>query len=681
MNFSTAARVASFSRPLQIGDLVHPLGEDGSRILTGPVRIEGFEDQALGLLSVKLSVDGVQKFWPADQIEFAGTADKSTHQENGSRCWRLPNAAARDVELAPDGLVLLAYRITVADSRSSWGLHAGTLREICVGHGSGNGSCQKAIANIRNQGYLDRHTRKANRVRDGKSVEVTIGGNKRDADGRWLKMKDRLTGKALDCGVSGNASRHICRKWFHGQLTVKEMATFLYLRAGAGPRKGPVMVKDLKDRFGWSERTALKVLNQLREKGLVEKRQHRTKSGQMARTSYSAVDVDEQLVPKVAAHGDFDQATSRKKPSNGLPSNGETLNTRRLFLHALPLEELPSRTAIRRNSRFRSENACNFEELRDEAWCNNSLLGWMTSDEAITRDVEDGDFDGRLAEMWDEFAEALPDQTLLVMVKEATAGKVHRDILSPAGLCAIRWLSLVRAFTYSEICSDEDLEIGEVVSGAHDLMKDLSANIRDKDRYLNSLRLVGERLLGCVFTGVGIERQGMYSPRFKVGEMVRLVDDDGKPYDWPAVKIDQITNIKHERHVVFKNPETGAMAAFPARLCDRVGDEPSISKVAVSHKRCGSDKPLLSELQSFDRGLGRVLSPKLFHYPALRGFNALVAEFGTERVANATREACREQGAINGKPVGSIVSWGYIRTVIEGHIRNEREQGDNRRPT
>lgn len=615
-----------------------------------------------------------------------------------ARRWQLPNAAARDPNLTAAGLVVLAYRQTFADDKARWGIPAGVLSKICAteSSGKGRGAGQAAIANIRDHGYLDRPTRTATRPGKGRfPEELAIGGNKRLANGQWAKAKDTLTSKATDCGKSGHAGRHICRGWFNRQLGVKELAVFFYLRAGTG--KGPVMVKDVATRFDWSDRTALKVLNLLRGKGLAHRARNRTAGGRMGRVTYECAEVDENLVPKntrpagkfapesTALRGSSDQPHARK-PSNGSPSNGITGNSRRVSLHTIPTGLLPPHTASRRNLHFRRGSADLFEFWKDEAWSNLRLLAWASSDEPSMRDFEFADFDEHLDDIWDEFAEALPDAELRDAIRNATDGSVHPDIIAPEGLWAVRWLALVRA--KGDTCdfySADALHVSEAVEGARALMKDVATNVKDKGRYLNSLKLIGDRLFGCVFTGNGIPRQGLYVTRFKIGDVVRLMSEDGSPLAYAPVKIEGFMYREWERHATFMHPDAiHKTAIWPTRLCEVTVAHVSHEPPNMAAPKTSASGQLLQDLQGYDQSLGRILASKLFQYPAARGFNALVMDFGRDLVADVTRETCRLQGALNGKPVGSVVSWDYIRKAIKDRLAREKAQAagdDGRRPT
>jgi len=69
-------------------------------------------------------------------------------------------------------------------------------------------------------------------------------------------------------------TRGLWRNWFDGSFSVKELAAFLFLRAGVGRASGgyaEVFARELAQRFGWSRPTATKLVKALLSRGLLER--------------------------------------------------------------------------------------------------------------------------------------------------------------------------------------------------------------------------------------------------------------------------------------------------------------------------------------------------------------------------------------------------------------------------
>jgi hypothetical protein len=218
-------------------------------------------------------------------------AEPGAHLHSRSRQFtRFPNSVARDKRLGPSELVLLAFR-------STWiGDYA--LREdyldknplVRTGSGLGKNAIRDALKTSRECGYLKRWQTPP------------------DAQGHFSGAVERLT--LPHPGVTGRASRMVLQKWFDSTLTLKQLAAFIYIRAGTG--KGPSVYKrELQDRFDWSAPTAGKVINVLVALGLLAKCVSRCPKGRMLGISYKAL--------PTANH--WPKATI-KKPGIGLPGNG-----------------------------------------------------------------------------------------------------------------------------------------------------------------------------------------------------------------------------------------------------------------------------------------------------------------------------------------------------------------------
>jgi hypothetical protein len=188
--------------------------------------------------------------------------------ESISRAFRksFPNSVARDPRVPAPLLVLLAYRSTIADEKSGFGLNEKTLKKAKIVRpdtGLGKNALRRAIALGKSLGYLQRQQ------------------NGRTGRGRFKFATDSLNLPL--CGYSGNAGRHVRQEWFNGRLSVKEMAAYLFFRAGTG--KGQTtFAKELAERFDWSRPTAAKAIKALRAFGLLAMHEVRTKRSHCQKT-------------------------------------------------------------------------------------------------------------------------------------------------------------------------------------------------------------------------------------------------------------------------------------------------------------------------------------------------------------------------------------------------------------
>ena len=135
---------------------------------------------------------------------------------------RFPNSVARDKRVTPALLVLLGLQSTFVDEKKPYGINEKRLLNaeiVSAGTGFGVRAIRRAIALGIELGYI------TDRQQNGR----------RSRPGGFRFATERLT--LPPCGETGYAGRHIRRKWFDGQLSLKEMAAFVVLRAGTG--KGP----------------------------------------------------------------------------------------------------------------------------------------------------------------------------------------------------------------------------------------------------------------------------------------------------------------------------------------------------------------------------------------------------------------------------------------------------------
>lgn len=374
----------------------------------------------------------------------------------------LPDEWARG-QSSPECLCILAYRCTFADGKNAFGLWESHLsaRQILVG-GFGENVRSRAIAEAVSAGWLDRpHNSKLPRG---------PGYTFRRSVDRLILPEDPT-----------RRSQKVQRSWFSGILSCSEMATLLFLRAGTGKGRG-VYARELIERFDWSEPTALKALRGLRRRGIVELDRRRDQNGRVNGVVYL---VRNDLGPQLAASPPQEK-TTHKKPGDGLPPDGLPTDGKPADIRRTPLDGL--KTPERKENTSRGEGPCfgyEVEGVQDHAWRawqSSKILGWI-GDVTLREDWDDVD---------PEFLELIEKlhsgQDLANLVKEATAGRVHDEILSPAGCYGVRYLA---AF----ILAKDDHESPE---GALDrVLQAMQDRIGSRpDEWLNSLALLGQRFDG-----------------------------------------------------------------------------------------------------------------------------------------------------------------------------------------
>jgi len=251
------------------------------------------------LANLRVSYAREQLSDPAHFHDLDSSSATPNVQAQGAFC-RFPNSVARDKRVSARTLVILAYRCTIADDERAYGLHEKALVKaeiVRAGTGLGVNAIRSAIAEAKRLDYIKR------------------GQNGRHSKpGGFRYATERLA--LPPCGRTGRAGRHVRREWFDGSLSVKEMAAFLYLRAGTG--RGPfTYAREIERRFGWSRPTVAKVLRKLIDLRLVEEQTCRDNQGQFEGTTYSA-----------ASTTVWGKAAPVKKPCNGSPCNGKPCNTR-----------------------------------------------------------------------------------------------------------------------------------------------------------------------------------------------------------------------------------------------------------------------------------------------------------------------------------------------------------------
>ena len=396
--------------------------------------------------------------------EYADIVDDSAERSAPSAAFaKFPNDVARDLRVTPDLLVLLAYRSTIADRRSPFGLseRALTKRPIVRPQtGMGKNNIREAVALALKLGYMTRR-------------QLPRQGN-----GTWGRAVDQLA--LPKCGETGLAGRHVKRAWFDGSLSRDVMAAFIYIRAGTG--KGPsIFAGELQSRFGWSRPKAAKVLRELIARKLVGRANSRSDQGRMLGVTYTPTPASSWSIWSTV-----------KKPGTGSQGDGKPGHLRSNPPHGLSTREPSSRTL--RGSYAAPDWAAatlTRDDMRREALSSPRLLKFEMENVPVLEGMLNA-ADAALAAV----ESVRPDSDLEAALRDATQGRVHPEILSAAGLFSVRMLA---AMVLASADTNEDCSAAGALG---QVLEAITERIGNRDGvWLNALSVIGQRIVGSLRRG------------------------------------------------------------------------------------------------------------------------------------------------------------------------------------
>lgn len=267
----------------------------------------------------ELSVENPEK---ANSCSGNGTTEK--HRKTEIAFGRIPHEWSRDPGISPEGLCMLAYRCTIGDDRSKYGLtRAGLAKDPLLKKGFSQGIRERAIEQVVKSGQLRR------------TVRRTRG---HPEHGGWFS--DAVDKLALPDDMNWSNSELVYRGWFDGTLTCKEMAALLYLRCGSIKGR-EIYAREVTERFGWCRGTTNSVLRALERRGLIEKIKRRDERGQIEGVKYLARhDLDRTLPVEIT-----DQATKSstvENSSNDITSDDVTSDGENGALRSIPSTDVSS---------------------------------------------------------------------------------------------------------------------------------------------------------------------------------------------------------------------------------------------------------------------------------------------------------------------------------------------------
>lgn len=376
----------------------------------------------------------------------------------------LPNEVVRDERLSPAALVLLAWRSTFA---GDYVTREQVVAKI-VARPNGRGGFSKstarpALATLKAAGYLDRTN-------------------------TWSGVTEQLT--LPSTGNSGRAFRRVYRTWFNGQHRLDVIAAYLYVRAGAGlgqtwsvkrgDRNIPGLVaRQVAQRFGWTQKKASGVLTELVALGAVTRHQIRER-GAFKAEIYSA--------------GELPDGAHTVRRSTGRANNGQAISGQRTKRTDSYEESLSSRDSeTKRTCTAGAVRAP--DELRDEAFADERLLGWLVSSRRhdLPHDLREVDGAGAIAET----IMAGDRDALRQRVSQACRGRIGEHLLTDAGLYGFAYLAGVAALL------DDDGSFNPWADdfGINALIAQIEARIGSHPgEWLNSWQLLGLRMSGQSYT-------------------------------------------------------------------------------------------------------------------------------------------------------------------------------------
>ena len=307
----------------------------------------------------------------------------------------------------------------------------------------------------------------------------------RQRDGTWGRAVDQLA--LPKCGETGRAGRHVKRAWFDGSLSRDAMAAFIYLRAGTG--KGPsIFASELQSRFGWSRPKAMKVLGELIARKLVGRTVLRSKLGRVVGVTYT---------PNPASSWSI--WSTVKKPGTGSQGDGKRGHLRTVPPHGLSTREpLYVRVYAEVTLHMTVQRRPLLLMMYGERLCHR--LSFSISRWRICRFSQDMLNDAE-AEL-DAVEQVCTDRDLKAALRNATQGRVHAEILSPAGLFSVRMLAamlLARADTTEDYSAADALSqvleaIRERIGNRKNDLAQRSERHRPADRRLSPPCIFDRRL-------------------------------------------------------------------------------------------------------------------------------------------------------------------------------------------
>ena len=416
---------------------------------------------------------------------WAAVANKSSALHRDNAFGRLPMEVARDTRLSVVEFVVLTHRTTFTKGF----VPKEHIVQGIVKGGLGKDTVRRAIARLRSE-----ESPQAKRKRErGKQQDIEpelLGYINRsqevDKGGLFVKAREEL------CLPKCRRPRLVPRTWFDGHLSLNALATLIYIQAGTegGGRPYP---REIAERFGWTRQTAVNAVRELVEKGRVKEHHDRSQGGRFAGTRYGLEN------PRTV---DFNRV---KKTGNGATGNGQPGNILRDSLYELSSRD-SSNKCIRSSyaSRQNSEDAetIDHRELLSDAFCSQSLLGWI-EDKPIQEDFFSIDEDAIHA-----ISEVAGEKELLDLLRKATGGRVSSEIMSSAGIAAVRQIA---AHVLEQPPYGESFEPHEALDY---VLNAINVCIGSQPgKWLNSLAVFGLRILWPASFGDGVEEAPYSSQR------------------------------------------------------------------------------------------------------------------------------------------------------------------------
>lgn len=250
---------------------------------------------------------------------------------------RLPDVWARDPRISDADLCTLGYRCTFADDKSPFGLYQDTLSKTPI---FSSGYCE----NVRSRSF--RHLKQLSIMERPHNSTLP-----REAGGAFARPIDRLIYPS-EC--TSAHSRQVFRGWHDGTVSCKAMALLHFMNAGTG--KGPrVYRREIEERFGWSKKTTLKTLRELRRrwdpaegKALVEERKDLNEKNRIVGCYYVLnVDLLEPKLPPPLPEEQADANGQMDFTPGSFPASRDPANRDEGDIRILPSTEVsPSRNTL-----------------------------------------------------------------------------------------------------------------------------------------------------------------------------------------------------------------------------------------------------------------------------------------------------------------------------------------------
>lgn len=414
-----------------------------------------------------------------------GAAKSQLYREN--LFGKVPRALARDARLSAVETVIIVHR---AIFTGDFVPKEGVVKKIVRG-GIGKDRIRNAIARLRDEEAAQARCR---RQRAGDPIEPELLGYIRryqrvDRNGEFTKAREVL------CLPECCRPCLVPRKWFDGRFSESELAALIYIQAGTD-KGGRPYVREIMERYRWKRQKTAKVVGALAKKGCLKELPDQRHGGRFAGVRFDLANRKTVDLRRV------------RKSGNGATGNGKPGNIHRSSLNTLATQDTKN-ILLRDSSR---SYASRQRAAYPPDFSHDDQGSFLVSGTKFLSWAEGEPYEDELfntsPELVDEICDLAEDGQLRSLLREAAGGRIRSNVLSEEGLDTFR---LLTAYIV------EHPPLGETFAPS-DALKYVLAAIRHRigdrpDAWLNSIGVIGKRLLAPTIGGDGVDEDPYRSRR------------------------------------------------------------------------------------------------------------------------------------------------------------------------